>query len=512
MTITTRDRESVRWLADEINGLKKQVAGIANKPQLAHSSIEDGAVDEYDADGTLVSSIGRQFDGTHVAVSLAGPTPPTPTAPTVAPRIGGLTVRWNGAFVDADGATDILIVAPQDFSRVEVHASTDPAFTAEFADTLLGTIETPRGTDVPVSLPHGTYYVRLVTRTLSGKRGEASAVSSGVVVPITGTQLAADAIDGKTITGSVVRSRDSASRWGGWQLDDVGIRAWPPGDGTVTQSPTFFLDSATGNLIATGTFQTATSGARLRLANTNGRAAIDMFADTSPAHGAIYTSIAPSGQDETTIRHYIDTSTWSYQYAITPNSWIIGSPAGAMLRGVTDGATNYIESPSIFGREYTLSSNVYITANGIIGRSTSKRANKLAVEPASAEILEKILTLDPVTWFDRTESESVARLQDLIAKGKPTEDKAGRALVPTPAKLRRVPGLIAEDVQAAGLPEFVNHGEDDGVEGLMYERIGIMWIPAVRQLREENKALRAELDEIRQHLGLLPKSKGQAPA
>ena len=127
---------SIRELAARLHKLERGVRNISNQPQLAYSSIEDGAIAEYE-DDTLVQVIGTQHDGTHTTASMNGPVPPVPTAPTVLPVGGGATVRWHGTFVD-----DALV--PMDFSRVEIHAY-DTSGTLLSMDTLYQTIETPQG-------------------------------------------------------------------------------------------------------------------------------------------------------------------------------------------------------------------------------------------------------------------------------------------------------------------------------------------------------------------------------
>ena len=161
--------DSIQKLAREIGRIDRRLTNLSTTPQLAYSSIENGAVDAYDEDGNLVLSVGTQFDGTHAAVSLNGPTPPTPTAPVVVPGQLSLTVRWDGFFLDPEGLPDPLSFAPTDFSRIEVHVSTEQGFKAETSLTLRGTIETPRGADVVIApMQVQPYYIKLVARTLSG--------------------------------------------------------------------------------------------------------------------------------------------------------------------------------------------------------------------------------------------------------------------------------------------------------------------------------------------------------
>lgn len=180
-------------LARELAVLKGQVKGLSRTPQLAYSSIENGSVDEYDGDGTLVSVIGKQYDGTHGAVVVSGPVPPAPNAPLVT---GGLSLNigWDGTFVNDAGIQDITIPAPMDFTRVELHASQTSGFSADTADTLIDTIESPRGGTRPAMLDEGTWYAVLVARSASGKRSAQSAEASAVVTPPVGADVDVDAL------------------------------------------------------------------------------------------------------------------------------------------------------------------------------------------------------------------------------------------------------------------------------------------------------------------------------
>lgn len=164
---------SVQRLAAEIEELRALLMAKRG-PQLAYSSLEDGALREYDAEGQLTQIIGKQFDGTHVAAPVAGPPPPIPSAPEVFRVIGGLKVRWDGTFMF--GA-----VAPMDWARLEIHVSPVEDFDAKTFDTLAGEITSPRGGEVTIAISEARdFWVRLVARSLSGK----ASLASGVVGPV----------------------------------------------------------------------------------------------------------------------------------------------------------------------------------------------------------------------------------------------------------------------------------------------------------------------------------------
>lgn len=154
-----------------------------------------------------------------------------------------------------------------------------------------------------------------------------------------------------------------------------------------------------------------------------------------------------------------------------------------------------IVSTAVYNRTYTSSANMYITGYGTIGRSTSSRRNKLCVEELP-EIDDALLSLKARTWFDREESESVAELYTLEDTGEPILDEKGVPIVDTPDELRRIPGMVAEEVEEAGLTQFVQYGEDGQVEGLMYDRLGVALIPVVARLRDRVVALEAALPQL----------------
>lgn len=86
---------------------------------------------------------------------------------------------WDGTFVGA-------LVAPSDFSRVEVHvtATDDPATvdTMPRSVTRFATIETTAGASASISHDAGTWFVWLVSRSLAGKVSAPSEPTSVTVV------------------------------------------------------------------------------------------------------------------------------------------------------------------------------------------------------------------------------------------------------------------------------------------------------------------------------------------
>ncbi|MEV7279718.1 hypothetical protein [Streptomyces sp. NPDC093111] len=144
--------------AARLAGVERRLDSTSRTAQLAYSSIEDGAISVYDGDGSLRAIIGQQPDGTTGLTVTNGPPPPQPTQPTLVPSIGGVTVAWDGQFLDGSAA-------PLDWARLEIHTAEVP-FTPD-SSTLRATIESPQGGTFTVQA-ETPQYVCLVARNTSG--------------------------------------------------------------------------------------------------------------------------------------------------------------------------------------------------------------------------------------------------------------------------------------------------------------------------------------------------------
>jgi hypothetical protein len=185
-------------LAAELDRLKRRV-DAAQRSRLGNSSLENASVPSYDETGQLQSIWGRQFDGAHGIATVAGPTPPTPGGIEVEVGPGHLLVDWAGEWdpeqvYNADTGVWTPVVAPSDFSRVEIHVSTDANMTGLLRETLKTTIPTPRGQTVRIELDYdAVVYVRAVTRSTSGKPSVASPLMGPFTVPrLTAEDIAID--------------------------------------------------------------------------------------------------------------------------------------------------------------------------------------------------------------------------------------------------------------------------------------------------------------------------------
>lgn len=168
------DSRSIRLLAQRLTDVERKVRAQGSTGQLAHSSIESGALEAYEGESHTMT-IGRQFDGTYTSAVINGPIPPTPTAPIGTNGTEGGSVRWDGGWLNGG-------VVPMDYLRVDIHLSQVDGFTAAF-ENRYGTIVPPTGGEVAFSLAPGTWYAVLVVWTQAGMYA-VSAQTSFESVPV----------------------------------------------------------------------------------------------------------------------------------------------------------------------------------------------------------------------------------------------------------------------------------------------------------------------------------------
>ncbi|MEW7657823.1 phage tail tape measure protein [Staphylococcus aureus] len=156
----------------------------------------------------------------------------------------------------------------------------------------------------------------------------------------------------------------------------------------------------------------------------------------------------------------------------------------------SDDAGDRIASNSIYRRTYSSAANLHITSAGTIGRSTSARKYKLSIEnqyndrDEQLEHSKAILNLPIRTWFDKAESEILAR-----------ELREDRKLSEDTYKLDRYVGLIAEEVENLGLKEFVTYDDKGEIEGIAYDRLWIHLIPVIKEQQLRIKKLEESKNE-----------------
>jgi hypothetical protein len=270
---------------------------------------------------------------------------------------------------------------------------------------------------------------------------------------VTTEQLAAGAIDGILITGAVIRTAATGERL---ELNSL--------DGLVG------YDSAENERISL-------DGSSLILKK--GTKSGEITTDTN---GVVITS---SGQ---ALFSSDDTMFLQSAAGIELNSSLSSS---VKINGMFwIGGDGLIRSPATAGSETTVAANVFINQTAYnMARSTSLRAAKLAIQPIPESEIEGLLDLEVSTWFDRCASELYAE-----AMAASDEAERERILADMMTDLRRIPGLIAEDVEAHA-SRFATYDNEGRLSGVAYDRIGVAWIPFVRSLIDRVTALEGEQND-----------------
>jgi hypothetical protein len=199
--------------------IERELRSRTMQPQLAYSSIDDGAL-AVTIDGDTTMAIGQQHDGTSTTTVLVGPPPPPLSGVDADSFIGGLLGSWDGSWLDG-------VVAPMDFALVEIHVSTGgpdflPDLVGSGSTTMRGTIASARGGKYAVTgLPYAEHWVKFVARSQAGKWSEPTP-AIGPVVPekvrtldihdaaVTAAQLAEDSVTGRALAPGAVDSSNIA--------------------------------------------------------------------------------------------------------------------------------------------------------------------------------------------------------------------------------------------------------------------------------------------------------------
>lgn len=317
MKPTPRD---VRWLVDGLAKNDRRLKALENrKPSLAYSSIEDGAIREFDKDGVQGSQIGKQPDGTHGSVVLNGPKPPKPTNPVVAANPGQGEARWNGKFVGD-------VVSPLDLKHVAAYF----VLAGEFLDLSkqAGVMTGELGDNVQAQLVPGVYSVYLVSWSLAGRYSDASDPVTLLVPDAVDTdwiQGALDDLDEK-YEGVITEAGNLGTRLDQAEQDITAAESGLTDAGTR-------LDDAFGQIGAVDSKATAAAGVASSAqskADTAKSAADQAAADALAASGlagskgeVIHQASAPTGSRANAANLWIRTSdNKPHTYDVATSKWV----------------------------------------------------------------------------------------------------------------------------------------------------------------------------------------------
>lgn len=167
----------------------------------------------------------------------------------------------------------------------------------------------------------------------------------------------------------------------------------------------------------------------------------------------------------------------------------------------TDAAGGRFYSNFMYQRTYSGAPNMYITSAGTVGRSTSASRYKLNIETVNKE-RKGLLNLREKSWFDKSNTEAYAEAltkesacdSDGVKKihGEFDFEKYGVDIQP----LQRHFGLLAEDLVACGLENYVSYDVNGNVEGIAYDRLTVPLIGIVRDQQKEMMSLSERIERL----------------
>ena len=162
-------------------------------------------------------------------------------------------------------------------------------------------------------------------------------------------------------------------------------------------------------------------------------------------------------------------------FNVTARDWINFEAVGGSARIAFQ--CDYIHMYPTYLKTTSAGANVYVAADGALIRSTSAAKYKTDIQPANefADYGDKLINLTPKVWLDKAE---VKRYKNDPAKNK----KPGYYY-----------GLIADELDRAGLNKLVTYGEEGQVEGIQYDRLAVALLPVIKKLKEEIQELKERI-------------------
>ena len=196
----------------------------------------------------------------------------------------------------------------------------------------------------------------------------------------------------------------------------------------------------------------------------------------------------------------LNTRGFTYPFLTSQQADVAGAKTGIILGSGTMyfyGGNNAVMSIRQNGYGYydaqkfgSGGSALYMAGDGaLIAHSSATKYKTNIDRNVDIALSEKLLTIDLASWSDKEEER---QLKEYNETGKPTD----YAIDMDGAKYY---GLIAEDLVKANLEEFVVRNTVDGsVDSIQYDKIGVAWIPLVRDLRNQVNELKFEIEKIKE--------------
>lgn len=139
---------------------------------------------------------------------------------------------------------------------------------------------------------------------------------------------------------------------------------------------------------------------------------------------------------------------------------------------------NYVHSYPTYLKTTSAGANVFVAPDGALVRSSSARKYKTDIQDANNAYGEKLIEFVPKKWIDKAE------------KKRYEEDPENNK------KPGYYYGLIADDLDAAGLDMLVNYGSEGEVEGINYDRLAVALLPVIKSLKDQVAILKEQVKAL----------------
>lgn len=381
----------------------------------------------------------------------------------------------------------------------------------------------------------------LAANAVTAAKADIGSLRTAILIAdvVEGQMIRGGAIDGKTITGAILRTAATGQRV---QIDSTGLRAFNSAGTAVTT-----ISASTGALTATdvvlsGSLTTTSSAygttdiANGEVVNTYGSNVTALRAgDIRFIRGSTNVSLAMSASGLSIVASVADIAV----DAASDKAFYVRHAGTEMMGVFQDATSKLVRFPQSYSRNYasvstgstatklavltslgtlgtasgdvqvagrliaettmrtigfettTASASCVMTTGGWLQRSTSIRAAKAAIEDLDIDGLTITRALRPRTWHDKG---SADRLADGLAREASGETVDWDEIT---CELGRIPGYIAEEIDELGLPAgFATRDESGNLTGVAYDRIPTIHTLAIQQLADTIDSLMERINTL----------------
>lgn len=337
--------------------------------------------------------------------------------------------------------------------------------------------------------------------------------------PDTGNVISAGEIDGSVINGSTINGTTINT-----PNLNLGLNGTFTEDFDYTQDSSKFLPKKNkgtltfnhGVLQSKGNMQTYVNGQWGGMNdNFSFQAGLDNSQWTEVAPGYIKFDLFKQNDIDVGERTYIDPTGYYYTSRNGMTSYLgnilqtsqvqtpsvigkyIGPSAGQNLLQIVNNGNDYglqvgsygggegVLSDFIYNTTSSGSSNVHITENGRLVRSTSASKYKYNIKNPDIETTlgDRLLNVHMATWNDK-------RAVDMYAEQLSTGEEREKS------SIDKYYGLIAEQLRDAGLDMFISYGKNHEIEGIQYDRAWVPLLSVIRRLNDKVNEYELRLSKL----------------